>query len=209
MSGSVIIETSGDTGFARVNDTSDEAVMRAVRDGDVDRLGLLFERYHARVHALCYRLTRRADAADDLVQDTFLRVLRYRDTFRGDAAFTTWLYRVAYNVCHEHWRQGRRDESSMEHSTPEAEEPRHAQPVSERHALLEQAMTRLDAEQRAVLVLTRYHDLKYDEVARVLDCTPAAARVRAHRALNDLREIYRELEQRQHELRPRARIDRR
>lgn len=191
-----------------MNDTSDEAVMRAVREGDVDKLGVLFERHHARVHALCYRLTRRADAADDLAQETFLRVLRYRDGFRGDSAFTTWLYRVAYNVCHEHWRQDRRDES-MHHARDEPELQLHAEPVSERHAVLEQAMARLDPEQRAVLVLTRYHDLKYDDVARVLDCTPAAARVRAHRALNDLREIYRELEQRQHELRPRARIDRR
>ena len=97
----------------------------------------------------------------------------------------------------------------MHHARDEPELQLHAEPVSDRHALLEQAMARLDPEQRAVLVLTRYHDLKYDDVARVLDCTPAAARVRAHRALNDLREIYRELEQRQHDLRPRARIDRR
>jgi RNA polymerase sigma-70 factor, ECF subfamily len=191
-----------------VNDTSDEALMRDVREGNVDRLGVLFERHYARVHALCYRLTRRADAADDLAQETFLRVLRYRDTFRGDAAFATWLYRVAYNVCHEFWRQGRRDES-MERIPEQPDRPKHAEPVSERHALLEQAMVRLEPEQRAVLVLTRYHDLKYDDVAQVLDCTPAAARVRAHRALNDLREIYRELEQRQHDLRPRTRIDRR
>ena len=182
--------------------------MRHVREGDVEQLGVLFERHHARVHALCYRLTRRADAADDLAQETFLRVLRYRDSFRGDAAFTTWLYRIAYNVCHEHWRQGRRDES-MRDTAPESERQSHTEPVSDRHVLLEQAMVRLEPEQRAVLVLTRYHDLKYDDVARVLDCTPAAARVRAHRALNDLREIYRELEQREHGLRSRARIDRR
>jgi RNA polymerase sigma-70 factor (ECF subfamily) len=183
--------------------------MRAVREGDVNQLGVLFERHHARVHALCYRLTRRADAADDLAQETFLRVLRYRDTFRGDAAFATWLYRVAYNVCHEHWRQERRDESVPHMPIESDQHHQHADPVSERHALLEQAMVRLEPEQRAVLVLTRYHDLKYDDVARVLDITPAAARVRAHRALNDLREIYRELEQRQDDLRPRSRIDRR
>ena len=81
--------------------------------------------------------------------------------------------------------------------------------TDERHALLEEAMQRLAPDRRTVLVLSRYHDLAYDDIARVLDCTPAAARVRAHRALNELREIYRELEQRQHQLRPRARIDRR
>jgi RNA polymerase sigma-70 factor (ECF subfamily) len=191
-----------------VTDISDEALMRAVRHGNVETLGVLFERHHARVHALCYRLARSADAADDLVQETFLRVLRYRESFREEAAFTTWLYRIAYNACHEHWQRNRRVEP-MDDQIPARDGHKHAALVSERHALLDDAMSRLEPEQRAVLVLTRYHDLKYDDVARVLECTPAAARVRAHRALNDLREIYRELEQRQHELRSNSRIDRR
>ena len=183
---------------------SDEALMRDVRDGNVAALGVLFERHHERVHALCHRLVRRSDAADDLVQETFLRVLRYRETFRGEAAFTTWLYRIAWNACHEHWRQLRRDAS-----VPPAAEQIESPVLSDRHVLLDEALGRLEAEHRAVLVLTRYHDLKYDDVARVLDCTPAAARVRAHRALNELREIYSELEQREHELRRSARSDRR
>jgi len=187
-----------------VNPPSDEALMRDVRDGNVAALGALFERHHERVHALCHRLVRRSDVADDLVQETFLRVLRYRETFREEAAFTTWLYRIAWNACHEHWRQRRRDES-----VPAPHEAGESSALSERHVLLDDAMGRLEPEQRAVLVLTRYHDLKYDDVGRVLDCTPAAARVRAHRALNELREIYRELERRENELRRRARGDRR
>src|SRR5689334_4250137 len=181
--------------------------MRDVRDGDVAALGVLFERHHRRVHALCYRLVRRPDAADDLVQETFLRVLRYRESFRQEAAFTTWLYRIAVNACHEHWRQMRRDDATAIPATyaDRAESPA----VADRHVLLDEALGRLEPEHRAVLVLTRYHDLKYDDVARVLECTPAAARVRAHRALNELREIYRELEQREHELRRGARGDRR
>lgn len=188
----------------RVNEPSDEALMRHVRDGNVAALGALFERHHQSVHALCYRLVRRADAADDLVQETFLRVLRYRESFREEAAFATWLYRIAWNACRDHWRQTRRDESVP--MTPERPD---LPALSERHVLLDDALGRLEPEQRAVLVLTRYHDLKYDDVARVLDCTPAAARVRAHRALNELREIYRELEQRENELRRSSRGDRR
>jgi RNA polymerase sigma factor (sigma-70 family) len=189
-----------------VNDPSDEALMRDVRDGNVAALGVLFERHHARVHALCYRLVRRADAADDLVQDTFLRVLRYRETFREQAAFTTWLYRIAWNACHEHWRQMRRDDA-VPVQAPDVESSDAS--ISDRHVLLDEALNRLEPDQRVVLILTRYHDLKYDDVARVLECTPAAARVRAHRALNELREIYGELEQRENDLRRRSRGDRR
>jgi RNA polymerase sigma-70 factor (ECF subfamily) len=179
--------------------------MEAVREGHVDQLGVLFERHYARVHALCYRLTRRADVADDLAQETMLRALRHRDTFREQAAFATWLYRLAYNVCQDHWRRSRHDDATEDvnridlvaRDTGERGDDRE----DERHVLLEQALTRLAPDRRAVLVLSRYHDLSYDDIARVLDCSPGAARVRAHRALNELREIYRDLERRQHELR--------
>jgi RNA polymerase sigma factor (sigma-70 family) len=179
-----------------VTGPSDEALVQAVAAGDVSKLGVLFERHHARVHALCFRLTREADVADDLAQETMLRVLRYARSFRADAAFATWLYRLAYNVCQDHWRRTRRDETTTDLS--EAIDVRHETntDVDPRHALLEVALTRLAPERRAVLVLSRYHDLAYDDIARILECTPAAARARAHRALNELREIYRELERR-------------
>ena len=186
----------------RVSETSDEDLMQAVRDGDVARLAILFERHHRHVHALCYRLTRRADVADDLAQETMLRVLRYASSYRRDAAFATWLYRLAYNVCQDHWRKSRHDQRTTDLSEVQVVSAEGADaPIDERHALLEEAMQRLAPEHRAVLVLSRYNDLGYDEIARVLACTPGAARVRAHRALNELREIYGDLERRQRSVR--------
>ena len=183
-------------------ETSDEDLIWAVSEGEVAPLGVLFERHHARVHALCYRLTRQADVADDLAQETMLRVLRYASSYRRDSAFTTWLYRLAYNVCHDHWRKSRRDELTTDLSEAQGVVAYDSdERIDERHALLEEAMQRLAPERRAVLVLSRYNDLGYDDIARVLECTPAAARVRAHRALNELREIYRELERRQRNVR--------
>ena len=122
--------------------------MRGVRAGSVDTLGVLFERHHARVHALCYRLTRRADAADDLAQETFLRVLRYRESFREEASFPTWLYRIAYNVCHEHWRQMRRDESIPDAATIAVRSHNVPAELTEQHVLLDQAMGRLGPSRR-------------------------------------------------------------
>ena len=170
--------------------------MRRVSEGDTNQLGVLFERHYARVHALCFRLTRRADVADDVSQDTMLRVLKYARSYRGESSFATWLYRLAYNACQDHWRKTRRDESMTD--LREAKEVRHDSEtgLDSRHALLEEAMARLAPDRRVVLVLSRYNDLAYDDIARVLECTPAAVRTRAHRALNELREIYRELERR-------------
>jgi RNA polymerase sigma factor (sigma-70 family) len=166
--------------------------MAAVRDGDVERLGVLFERHHARLHAFCYRLTRSADDADDLVQAVFLRVLRYRASFRGESSFTTWLFRLAYNAANDQWKRGRNEEPIDAQRPAPAADP----PLDDRLVRLDEAMARLAPDSRAALVLKRYDDLHYDAIAQVLGCTPAAARVRVHRALNDLKEIYRDIERR-------------
>ncbi len=181
-------------------DLSDDALMRRVGGSDFGALGILFERHQQRTFALCYRITRDAEAASDLVQETFLRLLRYRDGFRGDAAFTTYLYRLACNVCRDHLQRASR-EHTIHAAAANADVHTRAHDaradVDERHAMLEVALARLAPDDRAVLVLRRYDDLPYEEIARVLDCTPGAAGGRAHRALNELREIYNDLRHQQ------------
>src|SRR5215211_8346316 len=143
---------------------SDAVLMRAVRDGDVEQLGVLFERYHARVHALCSRLTRRADIADDLAQEVFLRVLRYPNAFREESSLATWLYRIAYNVCHDHWRRDRRADEVERNVSLANIQQQQSQTMDERHVRLDEAMARLAPDQRAILVLSRYHDLGYEDI---------------------------------------------
>src|SRR5215216_5082383 len=100
---------------------TDTELMLAVRGGDLDALGALFRRHYDRAHALCYRLTTSAEAADDLAQETFLRILRYRHTFRGDAQFTTWMYRLARNVCLDHLRSAARADGAAARWAAEGE----------------------------------------------------------------------------------------
>lgn len=168
---------------------SDEELMLALRDGELTAFDALFRRHYESVRTLCARVTASPSAGDDLAQETFLRVLRHRATFRGDARFTTWIYRIARNLCLEHLARAARDQRIAERWKVEA-------PVSlapDRPDELEVLATALEAlapEQREVLVLCRYHDLPFTEVAEILGCTPGAARVRAHRALAALRKAY-------------------
>src|SRR5579862_9208315 len=86
--------------------------MAAVRDGDADALGALFSRHHGDVYALSARLMQDGDLADDITQEAFLRVWRYARSFRGRSTFSTWLYRLTYNLCMElRQRDARRHES--------------------------------------------------------------------------------------------------
>jgi RNA polymerase sigma factor (sigma-70 family) len=172
-----------------VSVTTDEVLMQRLGAGEPQALDLLFRRHHERVHALCARLAGDGAAADDLVQETFLRVLRFARTFEQRARFTTWLYRIARNVCLDHIAQERRRASAVE---PEA--VTEATGHDARLDVLEQALQRLPETMRAALVLSRFHELPYEELASVLGCSVGAARVRVHRALNELKRLVQELE---------------
>ena len=99
---------------------SDEELMLALRDGDLAAFDALFRRHYEPVRTLCARITATPSVGDDLAQETFLRVLRHRATFRGDARFTTWLYRISRNLCLEQIARHARDRRIAERWSAEA-----------------------------------------------------------------------------------------
>lgn len=173
---------------------SDEELMLTLRDGELSAFDALFRRHYDPVRALCARISASPSAGDDLAQDTFLRVLRHRGTFRGDARFTTWIYRIARNVCLEHIGRSARDRRIAERWFAETDTTSADMSGGGEAEVLAAAMRALTPEQREVLVLCRYHDLPFAEIAEILGCTAGAARVRAHRALAALRDAYLALE---------------
>ena len=87
---------------------ADNALMLKVKSGDVDRLGLLFDRYHRVLYSFFYRFTASKMVSEDLVQNVFMRMLKYKHTFTGDGRFTTWMYHLARNVYADHYRKDSR-----------------------------------------------------------------------------------------------------
>ena len=174
-------------------ESSDEDLMLALQRGELAAFDTLFRRHYEPVRVMCARLTASPSVGDDLAQETFLRVLRHRSTYRGDARFTTWLYRVARNVALEQIARQARDRRIAERwrsETPTSIGPEaKGQDTAEQLAAAMQALT---PEQREVLVLCRYHDLPFAEIATILGCSAGAARVRAHRALAALRVAFAE-----------------
>lgn len=169
---------------------SDEQLMLALRDGELDAFDALFRRHYETVRALCARITATGEGGEDLAQETFLRILRHRATFRGDARFTTWAYRIARNVCLEQLARFSRDRRLAEQWSAEVSTDTSANARSDEIAQLDAAMQALSTEHREVLVLCRYHGLSFAEIGDILGCTAGAARVRAHRALTALRANY-------------------
>lgn len=167
--------------------------MLAVRDGDVSSLGTLFERHHRTLFDFFVRLTRNRVVAEDLVQDVFFRILKYRRTYRNTSLFTTWMFHIARNARLDHVKKHR-----LEVQEPEVpmeipgKEPLPTQELEKRQhdELLQRALGALPDEKRELLIMARYQEIKYEQIAEIFDCEVGTIKVRVHRALNELRDVY-------------------
>jgi RNA polymerase sigma-70 factor (ECF subfamily) len=176
-----------------VKDTSDSELMRQVRVGRTAALATLFERHHTRLYRYCQRMTGNRAAAEDLVQDVFMKMLKYKATFKDDSEFVPWMFGIARNACLGYLRRAANDRVPADGvlaNSAAVEAIADDEPDPTQCALVRRALLELPAERREVLVLSRYEFKTYEEIALVLDCSVGAVKVRVHRAIKQLREIY-------------------
>lgn len=172
--------------------------MLKVKDDDLDKLGLLFERYKKPLFGFFYNLNRNQELSEDLVQNTFLRILKYRHLFRGEGDFRTWMFHIARNVSHDHYRKDKlkaKDKvEDWEHQLIHHENKSSELEQQDEHTLLAVAMEKLSEDKREILLLSKYQEKKYKEIGEVLGCSEGAVKVKVFRALQDLKAIYQQLE---------------
>lgn len=165
--------------------------MRQVRAGRTGALATLFERHHARLYRYCLRMTGDRQASEDLVQDVFMRILRYKATFKDDSTFVPWMFGIARNSCVAHLRHATADRGRAADGDDGSAETAHDDPAAAQQAdLVRRALLALPVDKREVLVLSRYEYKTYEEIARALGTTAGAVKVRVHRAMKELREVY-------------------
>jgi RNA polymerase sigma factor (sigma-70 family) len=174
--------------------------MNKVKDGDLDNLGLLFERYKKPLYGFFYGMHRNSELSEDLVQNVFIRILKYRTVFRGDGEFRTWMFHIARNVSHDHFRKKRIDaKDSIEDWQDRigSSENRFTDYQKEDDMeSLSLALEKLPEDKREVLLLSKYQEKKYKEIAELLGCTESAVKVKVFRALQELKTLYKEIEAR-------------
>ena len=163
---------------------TDESLMIAVREGAYAELETLFDRHHLAVYEFFYRMTGERAASESLVQDVFCRILKFRDTFRDESRFKSWLFRIARNAHHEAFRK----KSMRKVSSAGADVAR-----KDKSAALRDALLKLPEDRRVLVVFSQYHQMTPDEIAELLDVDLPAANVGVHRAMMELRDLYRTL----------------
>lgn len=178
--------------------TSDEELVARATAGDHDAFAQLVTRWERPIYALAYRTLRREEEARDVVQDAFLRAYRGLKGFKGEAKFSSWLYRITLNLCRDWMRKERRAPVAQ---VPEGTDPldladQQAAPTEsvedlvarrEMSAAVQLAMADLPEEQRMAIMLKEYHGLTFQEIAEMLDCPLSTVKTRLYQGLSVLR----------------------
>ena len=166
--------------------------MKRVKEGNLAELSVLFERYHVRLYNFMLRLTFDRSVSQDLTQNLFYRIIKYRHTFKEDHSFKSWIYQMARNIhvdfCNQQQKATERYTQVEEYNENFAEEKEGFN--EEEYEKLDRAMARLTPEQKEILVLSRFQGLKYEEISSIRDLSVPAIKVQVHRAIKQLREHY-------------------
>lgn len=182
------------------NESIDNQLMFRVKEGNLDQMALLFDRHHRPLYGFFYHHTGMKDESEDLVQTVFMNMIRSRSTFTGTYKFETWMYTIARNALKDHYRKNKRmgttiDAEEAENNIRETTSADTRLNRKEEELILRKALSRLSETDRELIVLSRYREMKYHEIADILKLSEGAIKVRIHRAVKQLREIYLEISQ--------------
>jgi RNA polymerase sigma-70 factor (ECF subfamily) len=176
--------------------TDEELVARSI-GGDADSFNELILRWERPIYALAYRTIGREEDARDVCQETFLRAFRALPGFRGQAKFSSWLYRIALNLCRDWIRKQRRapvvqmpEDVDLLEMAAAAEPSETIEDLVARKDLtraVERVMAQLPEEQRTAIVLKEYHGLTFQEIADLAGCPLSTVKTRLYQGLSVLR----------------------
>ena len=180
----------------------DDIYVHKTIEGDGSAFNELVQRHYAKIYGLACRMLGNPEDASDATQETFLEAYKSLPSFQFQSKFSTWLYRVAINTCQQHIRKsdsrGRTlksyaDSWREQDQRRDADFPERAVLKTERDNLVQAAIDRLPPKQRAVVVLFYTQNLKYREIAAILDCSEGTVASRLNTAIKNLKSMLKDL----------------
>lgn len=166
--------------------------MQHVKDGNLAEMSVLFERYHIRLYNFFLKLTKNKDISQDLTQNLFYRMIKYKNSYKNELSVKSWMYQMARNLHIDYCKEEKRSEEiflkteSYPVDITDDGEGFH----EDDYKRLEHAFSALNNEQKEIIVLSRYQGLKYEEISHIINLSVPAIKVAMHRAIKQLRGIY-------------------
>jgi RNA polymerase sigma factor (sigma-70 family) len=177
-----------------VADIPDEILMQKVKDGNLAEMSVLFERYHLNLYNFFLKLTMKKEISQDLTQNLFYRMIKYKHTYNDKYSVKSWIYKIAWNLHADYCRGQKKSESlfmKIDTYPAEVSEDNDGYP-EEDYQKLEIALSSLSDEQREIIILSRYQGLKYEEISTITNQSVPAIKVAVYRAIKQLRMIFSE-----------------
>lgn len=171
---------------------SDQELMRIVQAGDFSPASEIYDRYSARIYNFAFRFLRNSEAAEDAVQEVFVKMLKHANQFHGDAKLSTWLFSITANWCRDYLRKAENKSKDGDEvlvtlpTSPELSPERNLE-RRENERMIQRALASLTAEQREAILLSRYQGLSYAEIALIAGCSEGAVKTRVFRAMETLK----------------------
>jgi len=188
-----IVKPVDDSSGSPLAQRDDAELVAVAAAGDREAFDVIVERHRRAVYQVCYRFVNNHEDASDLAQDAFVRAWKGLRNFKGQAALSTWLYRIAVNVCLNRVSSKTAAtepiESTEQMVDARIEGAQHKMIREERAAAVRQAIASLPEKQRATLILRTYHDLSHQQIADMLGSSVGATKANFFHALNNLKKI--------------------
>ena len=173
-------------------DLSDEIVMQRVKEGNLSEMSVIFERYHKRLYNFFLKLTMKKDISQDLTQNLFYRMIKYKHTYKSNYSVKSWMYQMARNLHADYCKQEKQSEELfLKTETYPANVTDSTDSFAEEdYARLDLAFNALNNDQKEIIILSRFQGLKYEEISAITNKSVASVKVAMHRAIKSLRGIY-------------------
>ena len=174
--------------------------MLQVKEGDIQKLGLLYERYKKRLFGFFYQMNKDAGLSEDLVQNVFVKIMKYKHTYTEESKFVVWLFQIARNASYDSFKKSKKhvhkDIDEVGYGLNTSDDIQGTMVKQENLVTLRNALELLPTAKKELIVLSKLKELKYKEIGEIVGCTEGNARIKVHRAMNDLKTIFQTLESR-------------
>lgn len=179
---------------------SDKDLIEAIKAGDTNKMGILYEKYNQELYAYFYRMTGDRSKCEDLVHNVFFRMIKYANNFKGEGKFVYWMFSIARNIWIDDFRKKNplRNVKTLDqidqHLNMGSDDISANIEMKERKTILKYALDQIGPEKKEAIVLSRFHEMKYKDIATLTNCTENTIKSRVKRGIVELQQIVQQLE---------------
>ncbi len=170
-----------------MEELSNEMIMQKVADGNLDMLKVLFDRHHVHVYNFLYKMSGDKMLSEDLTQDVFYKLIKYRTSYKN-GSFMSWMFTIARNSLKTHFTRNHQNHLDVGVLEFRSVEPENV--VLDDYSHLQNALNQLTPEDRELVILNRFKEIRYEELSEIVGSTPGAVKTKVCRVLKKLKKIY-------------------